>query len=143
MSRKHEGPIPRVVVTAVIRDASGRILLVRRKDDGLWCCPGGHVDFGETVEQALHREVMEEAGVAIERGRLVGVYSVFGPKAPVPGQHYLALSFDCRHVSGVPRPGEDELEARFFGKNELPPMRSNHAERIADCLAGGPEVLIR
>lgn len=138
---EHDGPIPRVVVSAVVRDGAGRILLVRRQDDGSWCCPGGHVDFGETVTEALHREVAEEAGVEIEVERPVGIYSVFGEKAPVPGKHYLAISFACRHAAGTPRPGADELEARWFSASELPPLRSNHAERIRDALAGGPVVV--
>ena len=132
----HEDPIPRVVVSAVIQDARGHLLLVRRRDDGLWCSPGGHVDFGETVIEALHREVMEEAGVTMEVRRLAGVYSVFGARAPVPDKHYLALSFDCRHLAGDPRPGGDELDARWFPPDALPPLRSNHAERIADARAG-------
>lgn len=136
MAASDEGPVPRVVVSGVVMDAAGRYLLVRRRDDGLWCCPGGHVDYAETVLAALHREVQEEAGVAIEVERLVGVYSVFGPSAPVPGKHYVALSFLCRHTAGEPRPGGDELEARFFGHAELPPLRSNHRARIDDARAG-------
>ncbi|MFN7975619.1 MAG: NUDIX domain-containing protein [Acidobacteriota bacterium] len=137
----HRGPIPRVVVSAVIRDRAGRFLLVRRKDDGLWCNPGGHVDFEETVLDALHREVLEEAGVTISVERLAGVYSIFGPTAPLPGRHYLALSFDCLYLAGDPRPGGDELDARFFAPSELPPLRSNHKRRIEDVLRGASVVV--
>lgn len=136
-------PIPRVVVSAVVRDGGGRLLLVRRRDDGSWCCPGGHIDFGETLLEALHREVEEEAGVRIEVDRLVGVYSVFGAKAPLPGKHYLAISFACRHAGGEPRPGADELEARWFRDDEVATLalRSNHLERIRDAAADGPVVV--
>ena len=133
---------PRVVVSVVVFDPQGRVLLVRREDDGLWCCPGGHVDPGETVIAAAGREALEEAGVEVEVGRLVGVYSVFGDRAPTPGKHFVALSFLGRVLSGTPRPGGDELEARFFPTDALPPLRTNHRQRISDALEPGSTVVV-
>ncbi len=49
-------------VCAAIFDGDGRVLLERRSDNGFWSLPGGAVDVGESVEQAVKREVMEETG---------------------------------------------------------------------------------
>ncbi|MGY1804760.1 NUDIX domain-containing protein [Blastococcus sp. SYSU D00922] len=62
-------------VGAVVVDDAGRLLLIRRGHDphaGLWSLPGGRVEDGETLEQAVRREVLEETGLAVEVGELVG-----------------------------------------------------------------------
>src|SRR5256885_13739791 len=56
---------------ALVRDACGRVLLVRRPDDGRWAMPGGWVDPGETPEQAVVREVAEETGLRVSAPRLL------------------------------------------------------------------------
>lgn len=56
----------RVSIKLMVRDADGRALLVRNKDDGSWCLPGGGWDYGETVEQCIRREIQEELGVDIK-----------------------------------------------------------------------------
>lgn len=61
-------------VVAVVR-ADGRVLLIRRRDDGQWAFPGGFSDLGENVAQTAVREVREETGLAIVPQRLVGIYS--------------------------------------------------------------------
>jgi 8-oxo-dGTP diphosphatase len=71
---------PALVTDCVAFDAQKRVLLVRRKSEpfaGWYALPGGFVDIGETVEAACHREVQEEAGVAVDQNqlRLVGIYS--------------------------------------------------------------------
>jgi ADP-ribose pyrophosphatase YjhB (NUDIX family) len=69
---------PKPVAAAVVRDASGRFVLLRRGFEpgkGLWTFPGGFVDLGESVEEAAIRETREELEVDIELGRLIGVYS--------------------------------------------------------------------
>jgi len=64
-----------VGVLAIARDSDGRYLLIRRSDTGTWCFPGGTIDWGETVREALVREVREETGARVcEVGKLVGVY---------------------------------------------------------------------
>jgi 8-oxo-dGTP diphosphatase len=62
-------------VGAVVQDAAGRLLLIRRGHDphaGLWSLPGGRVEAGETLEQAVRREVLEETGLRVTPGAVVG-----------------------------------------------------------------------
>ncbi len=65
----------RVAVSAFVWDDKGRLLLQQRGDNGYWCFPGGGVERGESVTDALCREVWEETGYTIRPGRLIGVYS--------------------------------------------------------------------
>jgi 8-oxo-dGTP diphosphatase len=62
-------------VGAVVQDAAGRLLLIRRGHDphaGLWSLPGGRVEGGEDLEQAVRREVLEETGLTVRVGDVVG-----------------------------------------------------------------------
>jgi 8-oxo-dGTP diphosphatase len=62
-------------VAAIIFDKQGHILLQKRQDVGRWGLLGGHVEFGETVEQAIYREIAEETNFTVRIERLIGVYS--------------------------------------------------------------------
>lgn len=65
----------RAGVAAIVQDAQGRVLLHRRRVGGGWAPPSGHVEPGESLQQALRREILEETGLAIRDSKLVGVYS--------------------------------------------------------------------
>ncbi|GCE23677.1 NUDIX hydrolase N-terminal domain-containing protein [Dictyobacter kobayashii] len=65
-------PIPSC--DAGVIDAEGRILLIRRADNGLWAMPGGGIDVGETPAQAAVREVLEETGVTCEPVALIAIH---------------------------------------------------------------------
>ena len=62
-------------VTAIVRDDVGDLLLVHKTDNDLWALPGGGVDPGESVSEAVIREVLEETGMHVEVDRLSGVYT--------------------------------------------------------------------
>ena len=62
-------------VSAVIFDRRGRLLLQQRSDGGQWGLPGGSVEIGESVSDAVRREVREETGLHVSVRRLIGVYS--------------------------------------------------------------------
>ena len=62
-------------VTAIVRDRAGDLLMVHKTDNNLWALPGGGVDPGESVTEAILREVLEETGVDVEVVRLSGVYT--------------------------------------------------------------------
>ncbi len=103
-----------VVVYAITRDSRGRVLLVRRADDGNWELPGGRVEVGETVAAALRREVMEESGITIAVTGVSGVYSDPGHivvYAVEGGRQQVALCLHARPVRPDRPPRPDGMEA--------------------------------
>ncbi|WP_433269638.1 NUDIX hydrolase [Actinosynnema sp. CS-041913] len=65
----------RVAVSAIVQDATGRLLMIRRTDNDKYAIPGDGQDVGETLSQAVVREVEEETGIHVEATGLVGLYS--------------------------------------------------------------------
>jgi ADP-ribose pyrophosphatase YjhB (NUDIX family) len=129
----------RIGVFAVI-ERGGRYLLARRRDIGWWNLPGGGMEYGETIEEALTREVREEVGLAIQIARLVGVYSK-------PQKREVVLTFLCHPApSETAEPGtSDEVsESGWFSADTLPePLLPKHRQRLEDALRGQREALLR
>lgn len=65
----------KIAVSALVRDDQGRVLMIRRTDNDLYAIPGGGLEVGETVAQAVEREVLEETGITVQVRDLVGVFS--------------------------------------------------------------------
>jgi ADP-ribose pyrophosphatase YjhB (NUDIX family) len=138
----------RPAVAAIITDAEGKILLQRRSDNGLWGLPGGSVEIGESVHQAILREVREETGLTVEVLRLIGVYS--DPRFQVvryPDDtvvHYVSILFGCRISSGTLQTCDETLDLKFFRSTQLPSdLMSMHRIRIEDAVANRPPAFIR
>jgi ADP-ribose pyrophosphatase YjhB (NUDIX family) len=129
-----------VGASAYVRDEAGRILLVRRADDGNWTLPAGAMELGERVDRTVEREVYEETGLLVEPDRLVGIYS--GPSFfhtyPNGDQvHVVTNFFRCRVAGGALQPdGKEITEARFFAPDQLPALTARHQIRITDALIG-------
>jgi len=139
-----------VAAIAAIFDDRGRILLGRRSDaiDGaLWGFPGGIVEPGESVADGLRREVLEEAGLDVSIGRLIGVYSDPAFAVTYPnGDHtqYVGLLFECQVTRGQARPNDDEmLEWRYFDQDQLPLLRPCCVAKASDAYARFSEPMIR
>ncbi|MBF6590220.1 MAG: NUDIX domain-containing protein [Ktedonobacterales bacterium] len=133
-----KAPRFRVGVFAVI-ETEGRYLLARRRDIGWWNLAGGGMEYGETVEEALAREVREEVGLTVKIVRLVGVYSK-------PRKREIVMTFLCHPAADSPAPGtSDEVaEVGWFTPAALPePLLPKHRQRIEDALLGREEALLR
>ncbi|NUU64042.1 NUDIX domain-containing protein [Paenibacillus agri] len=113
---------PRVGVGAVIRDENNRLLLVLRKkppEAGHWSLPGGKVDYMETIENAVIREIHEELGIEIEIERLLCVTNHIIPSEDV---HYVAPTFLANIVSGDIHNQEPHAleKVQWFPMQDLP-----------------------
>jgi 8-oxo-dGTP diphosphatase len=128
----------RVGVFAVI-ERDGQYLLARRADIGWWNLPGGGLEYDETPEDGLVREVREEIGAEIEVARLVGVYSK-------PQKREIVLTYLCHLVPTSPAPGssEETAEVAWFVPDDLPDsLLPKHRQRLADAALGRPEAILR
>jgi ADP-ribose pyrophosphatase YjhB (NUDIX family) len=127
MMESRRGPVLAVGAIVVRDDA---LLLVRRDRppaEGLWSLPGGRVEPGEAVVDAVKREVEEETGLEVEVLGLAGVFEVFGDT------HYVILDHLARAPAGAePAPGDDASEARFvpLGAVESLPLTPRLAETL-------------
>ncbi len=111
----------------------GKILLVERGREpglGLWALPGGHVEAGETMENAVVREMAEETGLVVECGPLRGwVQRIFDE------YHMVIFDFDVSVVGSTePAAGDDAAEVRWCGLGDLEglPMVPGMVEFLVD-----------
>lgn len=107
---------------AVIRDQQGRILFIRRRDNGNWGMPAGSQELGESIFDCLKREVREEAGLDVICATPMALYSQrsFVTAYGDPYQLF-QVQFIVHEWSGTLVTETDEtIDARFFGLDELP-----------------------
>ncbi len=142
----------RLSVSAVVwreRASRAELLLMQRSDNAHWGLPGGYVEPGESVPEAARREVLEETGVQVELGRLVGVYSDPGRQViEYPdGQRVQAvnLCFEAFPVGlGEATTPEETLATGYFPHDGLPePFVPIHQVRVSDALDRGEATRIR
>jgi 8-oxo-dGTP diphosphatase len=138
---KREFPeIPLVGVGGIIIE-DARVLLVKRARPPLqaqWSIPGGALELGELVREAVVREAREETGLVVEPGELLGVYDRVVRDAERRVQyHYVLIDFLCRRVSGEAAAAADADAVRWFTREELPAL--NLAEDTQDVIRKGFE----
>ena len=114
---------PYVGVGAVIV-ADGRVLIVKRKYDplaGQWSLPGGGVELGETLEQSIVREMLEETGLEIEVGPVIEVFDrITRDDDGEVRYHFVLVDYLCWPVGGALRASSDVADARFVDPADLP-----------------------
>jgi 8-oxo-dGTP diphosphatase len=112
---------------AVIFDSGVNVLLCHRTDRDAWNLPGGRVEPGETPQEAVVREVLEEVGLHVRVERLLGVH-------PVPTKDDLVFTFLCVPVGGVLSTSREADRVAWFGRANLPANTlPRHLERIEDA----------
>jgi 8-oxo-dGTP diphosphatase len=126
----------RVGIFALIFE-DGYVLLAHRRDIDWWNLPGGGMEAGETVDEALRREVYEETGLVVEIEQLVGVYSK-------PQKQEVVLTFRCHVTGGVLKETTESRECRYFAPADLPPNTlPKHRQRLEDALLNQPGTILR
>ena len=112
-----------VACDGVIFDSTkNKILLTKRVDNGLWCLPGGRMEPGESLSECCIREVLEETGLVVTVGHLVGVYS-----SPNHITEYLDgnrkqgvdLMFETQIKGGDLQITEETADVAYFSKDEM------------------------
>jgi 8-oxo-dGTP diphosphatase len=108
---------PIIGVGAVIWNADNHFVLIRRGKEprlGEWSIPGGRLEWGEGLKEALLREVLEETGLTVEIETLIDVVdSITRDPSGAILRHYVLVDFTTRHVSGTLKAGSDAAEARW------------------------------
>ncbi|WP_063025239.1 NUDIX hydrolase [Nocardia niwae] len=112
----------KVAVSALVQDDEGRILLIRRTDNGKHSIPGGGLEAGETVTQAVVREVREETGIEVAVVQLVGVFSDPGHVIAYEDgevRQEFSICFRAKPTGGTLRPSDESSEVEWVTPNEL------------------------
>jgi ADP-ribose pyrophosphatase YjhB (NUDIX family) len=117
-------------------DAERRMLLIQRRDNGLWAQPGGAVEYGEILAETARREAWEESGVTVEPTALLGIYEArrHGFQTIYHWQHVV---FVATVTGGTPGPSDETLAAGFFTQAETGTLSISpgHDEPIRDAFA--------
>ena len=121
-----------LTVDAIIPYKGGIVLIKRRNEPfkDHYALPGGIVEYGEKVEEALVREVKEETGLDVEPYRLVGVYS--DPNRD-PRGHFVSICFIAIPKGGELRATSDAKDVRVFKLDSLPKLAFDHNKMIEDA----------
>jgi 8-oxo-dGTP diphosphatase len=119
----HERPARPVLGAAAVVIHEGRVLLIRRgqpPDAGEWSIPGGAVELGESVEDALRREIREETGLEIAVGPLLEIYErVERDGDGAVRFHFVVIDHRCTVTGGTLRAGDDAAEVAFAEPGHL------------------------
>ena len=111
-----------------------RVLLVKKRfapHKGYWALPGGFVEKGETLKEAVAREAREETGLEVRPVNMIGVYD--DPKRDPRG--VVSAAYLCDVVSGEMKTSRETSEVRFFGFEEIPKkLAADHSKIISDTL---------
>jgi ADP-ribose pyrophosphatase YjhB (NUDIX family) len=123
----------KVGVAAAVFDSAGRLLLLQRRDSGLWAMPGGWADVGlDTPSAMTAREVREETGLDVRVDRLLGLYDSRFRRFRHP-HHLYHIVFRCTPIGGTAQVTEESLAIDYFTFTNLPPLAASHVDAVGDA----------
>jgi 8-oxo-dGTP diphosphatase len=100
----------------------GRVLLVKRGKEpllGRWVVPGGTVELGETLEEAIVREIEEETGLTVVPREVLTVFDRIEREAGRVRHHFVIVDYLCDYVAGRPRAGSDAQDVALVAPEDL------------------------
>jgi ADP-ribose pyrophosphatase YjhB (NUDIX family) len=121
-------------VNVVVTNAEGKILLIRRTDNGNWALPGGGVDIGESLPQAAIRETREETGIDCEITGLSGIYTdpghviLYTSNGEVRQEFSVVLT--ARATGGQPTPSSETSEVRWVATGDAAAHQMDPSMRL-------------
>ena len=135
MTRSREYPERPLVGVGGVAIWNGRVLLIRRGGpplEGEWSIPGGMLEVGETLHQAVKRELAEETGIETRVGELIEVFERIFPDSEGRAKyHYVILDYLCEVTGGTARAGSDATEVAWAAETEIVSFRlSETATRV-------------
>ena len=111
-----------IAAAGVVTNSKDEVLMVKTHNSG-WVFPGGQVEVGENVIDAVKREIMEEAGIEVEVGE---VFCIASNTCKYPGWNgvkeiptKIMLDFICKETGGTPRPSEENSETMYVAKEKV------------------------
>lgn len=119
---------------AFVRDDEGRILLIRRDDNGNWSMPGGAMDPGESLTDCAVRETLEETGIRIAATDLVGIWTDPLHRIEYTSDGEVRQEFTViyagRYLSGEPTPSKESLSVEWVDAEKVPSLQMDRSQRV-------------
>lgn len=134
-------------VVAIVRDEAGRVLLIHKTDNDLWALPGGGHELGESIADAVVREVKEETGYDVEVDALTGTYTNPGHvMAYEDGEvrQQFSIAFTAHVTGGEARTSSESKEVTWVAPHEAAelPMHPSMRMRLRHGLEGSGSAYI-
>lgn len=124
---------PQIAVGAVVFNSAGDVLLVKRKNEpskNKWTIPGGRIQAGETLDQAVEREIFEETALKIKAGNIIYTFELIEKNDDGKIKfHYIIIDLEADYISGEPRADDDALETGWISKKTYSTLDVNHSTR--------------
>jgi len=111
---------PRIAVRAIIQDEDGKILILKRANTdyckGFWNLPGGKIEYGEKVEEALKLEIFEETGLEITESSFFLYHDGIPQDKTLP--HFITLIFICKAI-GIVKLDNESSDYKWIGREDV------------------------
>jgi 8-oxo-dGTP pyrophosphatase MutT (NUDIX family) len=120
-------------VTAIVINDSNELLMIERSDNGYWAVPGGAQDIGESVIDAVKREVAEETGIVVEVVHLTGIYSDPGHVIAYDNgevRQEFSLCFRAKPVGGSLRMSAEATNVQWISPRQLDSLKIHPSMRL-------------